>query len=103
MLQLAISTEAADRVRRAGGRVAIDLIQPVGCGKSAEVAIDTHLTGKDLSRYAHATHDDVEVLLAPALTRATTSVRLEVTGPRWWRRLEATLDQPLPGSDACAR
>ena len=102
-MQIDITTEAAERVRRAGGRVAIDLIQPVGCGKAAEVALDTHLTGKDLSRYVHATRGDLEVLRAPRLVQTATSVRLEVSGPRWWRRLGVTLAQPLPSNDTCAR
>lgn len=102
-MQLEMTPDAAERIRRTGGTVAIDLITSVGCGKPDEVAADTHLAGKDTTRYVRAHHDDVEVLLSPALVRSATAVRIDVTGPRWWRRLDVQLDRPLAPGTACAR
>lgn len=101
-MQLTVSPAAVTKVRRAGGRVAVDLVRPVGCGKQPEIALDTYLTGKDLGSYVVLRHDGVEVLVAPALAGLAGSLTLDATGPRWWRRLRVRTDGSVGGPAACS-
>ncbi len=85
-LEVSVTDAAAEHIRAHGGVVAVDYIAPVGCGGRPEVAVDTHLVGKDTTGYHRATHPDgdVTVWVSPALARQTSGLTVDVTR-RWWR------------------
>lgn len=91
-MEIELTSEAVDLVRRKGGVVALDHIRAVGCGKAPEVVADLYLKGKDLSTYARADIDGVAVLVSPAMRRATARVQVGTRGAALWRRLDVRTD-----------
>ena len=97
-MEISLTSEAVDLVRRKGGTVALDLVRGVGCGKPTEVVADMFLRGKDLSSYLPAEHDGVTVLVSPAMTRSAAQVQLGTKGAAFWRTLEVRTDAAGPGT-----
>jgi len=56
------------------------------------VSVDTYLKGKDTSSYTQLLHDDLEVLLAPALVRWAQDVRLDVRSSLFIKRFAVTVE-----------
>jgi hypothetical protein len=56
------------------------------------VSVDTYLKGKDTGAYARLLHDDIELLLAPSLTRWAEEVRLDVSPSLFRRRFAVTVE-----------
>ncbi len=102
-MEVGLTAEAAELIRRKGGTVAIDHIAAVGCGKQPEVAIDTYLKGKDVRRYLVAERDGVRILISPAM--ATAAPRLQVTtkGVGFLRRLRISAVLDHQHGPACSR
>ncbi|GEM_PF-2037638 len=102
-LQVHVTDEAAEHLRARGGVVAVDYIAPAGCGKTPEIAFDTHLVGKDTSGYHRAVHPDgdVTVWVSPALARQTHELTLGATR-RWWRtRLTVDAGEAAMAARSC--
>lgn len=90
-MDLRISEPAAELLRARGGTAALDFITPVSCGGRAEVAVDTYLRGKDTSSYTPVEHDDVRVLISPALQRWAEDVQLDVRSSLLRKRFAVTV------------
>ncbi len=86
-MRIQLTADAVELIRRKGGTAALDFIQGRGCGGRSEAAIDTYLRGKDTSAYHRVTHDDVELLVSPAVAKRQQSMRVATKGPRPLRRL----------------
>ncbi len=102
-MELELTSEAAEWIRRKGGTVAIDHISAVGCGKQPEVAIDTYLKGKDVSRYLIAERDGVRVLISPAMATAAPRLQVGTKGAAFWRSLQVTAELDHQHGPACSR
>ena len=97
-MEISLTTEAVDLVRRKGGTVALDLVRGVGCGKPTEVVADVFLKGKDLSSYLPAEQEGVTVLVSPAMGRSVAQVQLATKGAGFWRTLQVRTDVAGPGA-----
>ncbi|TVR28181.1 MAG: hypothetical protein EA387_00515 [Nitriliruptor sp.] len=97
-MEITLTTEAVDLVRRKGGTVALDLVRGVGCGKPTEVVADMFLKGKDLSSYLPAEQDGVTVLVSPAMSRSGAQVQVDTKGAAFWRTLQVRTDAAGSGS-----
>ena len=56
------------------------------------MSVDTYLKGKNLQRYRTVLHEDVKVLVAPALYAQARSIRLELSDFILWRSLRAEVE-----------
>ncbi len=104
-MEITLTTEAVDLVRRKGGTVALDLVRGVGCGKPTEVVADVFLKGKDLSSYLPAEQDAVDgvtVLVSPAMSRTAAQVHVGTKGSAFWRTLEVRTDAAGGSGASCA-
>ena len=102
-MELELTAEATEWIRRKGGTVAIDHIAAVGCGKQPEVAVDTYLKGKDTSRYLIAERDGVRVLISPAMAKAAPRLQVGTKGAAFWRSLQITAELDHQHGPACSR
>lgn len=97
-MEISLTTEAVDLVRRKGGTVALDLVRGVGCGKPTEVVADMFLKGKDLSSYVPAEQDGVTVLVSRAMSSSAAQVQVGTKGAAFWRTLKVRTDAVGPGA-----
>ena len=102
-MEIELTSEAVDLVRRKGGTVALDHVLGVGCGKSSEVVADLYLKGKDLSTYTRSDVAGVAVLVSPAMSRAAARVEVGTKGAALWRRLDVRTDVEHQHGPSCAR
>ena len=102
-MEIELTSEAVDLVRRKGGTVALDHVRGVGCGKSSEVVADLYLKGKDLSTYSRSEVAGVAVLVSPAMNRAAARVQVSTTGAALWRRLDVRTDREHEHGPNCGR
>ena len=56
------------------------------------MSVDTYLKGKNLQRYQTVIHQDVRLLVAPALYSQSRSIRLDVSDFILWRSLRADVE-----------
>ncbi len=101
-MQIQLTSEALDLIRRKGGTAALDYIQGKGCGGRSEAAIDTYLQGKDTSGYHRVAHEDIELLIAPTMAKRQQPVRVATKGPRLLRRLTVAVGDDRKGASSCS-
>jgi hypothetical protein len=99
-VDITLTSEAVDLVRRKGGTLALDLVRGVGCGKPTEVVADVFLKGKDLSSYLPTEQDGVTVLVSPVMSRSAARVHVGTKGAAFWRTLAVQTDAVGDGSGA---
>ncbi|MFO7960724.1 MAG: hypothetical protein R6U94_07250 [Nitriliruptoraceae bacterium] len=102
-MEIELTSEAVDLVRRKGGTVALDHVRGVGCGKSSEVVAALYLKGKDLSTYSRSEVAGVAVLVSPAMSRAAARVQVGTRGAALWRRLDVRTDSEHEHGPSCGR
>ncbi len=56
------------------------------------MSVDTYLKGKDTSRYTRLEHEDLAVLLSPALVRWARKVHLDVSTFLFRRRFAVSVE-----------
>jgi len=75
-MDITLSEAAMDRILTKGGQVAVDFVQPVGCGKVSEVSVSTNLKGRNTSSYQKVDQDGLTVFLAKDLVKYINNIEL---------------------------